>query len=115
MSKKVLIISCLMAVILVSNCIAKVNYTREVNSKIPAGQAKNFTAETHNGKITVTGCQTTDCSLISTITVKAKDKETAKNIAEQVQVVRSKQRPITVMLQSLMQQVERICQLITAV
>ena len=69
-----------------TGCIADVKYTKQVNVKVPAGQAVNFAAETHNGNITITGCQTTDCNLTAVITVKADPEETAKKIAEEIKI-----------------------------
>jgi len=69
-----------------TGCIADVKHTRQVNVKVPAGQAETFAAETHNGNITITGCQTTDCNLTAVITVKAGTEEAAKKIAEEIKI-----------------------------
>jgi DUF4097 and DUF4098 domain-containing protein YvlB len=69
-----------------TGCIADVKYTRQVNVKVPAGQAQTFVAETHNGNITIKGCQTTDCNLTAVITVKAGTEEAAKKIAEEIKI-----------------------------
>ena len=73
-------------IVFTTGCIADVKYTKQVNVKVPAGQAGTFAAETHNGKITITGCQTTDCNLTAVISVKAITEETAKKIAEEIKI-----------------------------
>jgi len=86
MNREALKVFFVLITVFAASCTADVKYTRQVNVTIPAGQAKAFAAETHNGNITITGCQTTDCNLIAVITVKADTEEAAKKIAEQVKV-----------------------------
>jgi len=88
MGRKVFIINCVLAIAFIAGCswIPRVKYTRQVNLTIPAGQAELFTAKTHNGKITIKGSETTDCTLTATIIAKAYTEENAKKIAEQVKI-----------------------------
>jgi DUF4097 and DUF4098 domain-containing protein YvlB len=86
MNRKALIAFFMLITVFAASCTADVKYTRQVNVTVPAGQAETFAAETHNGNITITCCQTTDCNLTAVIAVKAGTEEAAKKIAEQVKV-----------------------------
>jgi len=86
MNTKTFFVSVVLTIIFSISCGANVKYTKQVNLTIPAGQAKSFTAQTHNGEINIKGSQTTDCKLIATIITKADTEEIAKKIAEEVKI-----------------------------
>ncbi len=62
-------------------------YERKVQLSSPMAFGSTFTAETHNGSITINGSSVTDCSLLATITARAGTQQEAKELAEQVQVI----------------------------
>lgn len=67
-------------------CGGKEKYKRTVQLTGPVETGGTFTAETHNGAITVQGAEVADCNLIATITAGAKTEEDAKEIAEQTKI-----------------------------
>jgi hypothetical protein len=87
--KKILLVSllCLLAVG-VGSCIsiARAKYERTVQLSAPLSPGSNFTAQTHNGSITIAGADITDCNLTATIIGRARTEEGAKKIAEQTTI-----------------------------
>ncbi|MCP4612311.1 MAG: hypothetical protein GY845_26745 [Planctomycetes bacterium] len=87
--KQILLVSllCLLAVG-VSSCIsiARAKYERTVQLSSPLSPGSNFTAETHNGSITIAGADVVDCNLTATIVGRATTEEGAKKIAEQTTI-----------------------------
>ncbi len=67
-------------------CIPTEKYERTVRLSAPLSPGSTFAAQTHNGSITVTGADVTDCNLTATIIAWAGSEEDAKKLAEQVQV-----------------------------
>jgi len=87
--KPVLLVSLLCLLIVgVSSCIniARAKYERTVRLSAPLSPGSNFTAETHNGSITITGADVTECNLTATIVGWALTEERAKKIAEQTTI-----------------------------
>jgi DUF4097 and DUF4098 domain-containing protein YvlB len=78
---------CLLAVG-VGSCISigKAKYERTVQVSAPFSPGSNFTAQTHNGSITITGADIIDCNLTATIVGRAMTEEAAKKIAEQTTI-----------------------------
>jgi DUF4097 and DUF4098 domain-containing protein YvlB len=88
MIRKVFIADCMLAAVFIAGCdwIPNAQYKKQVNLTLPAGRAELFSAQTHNGNISVTGSETADCNLTAEIHVRADTEENAKKIAEQVKV-----------------------------
>ncbi|MDT8303157.1 MAG: DUF4097 family beta strand repeat-containing protein [Sedimentisphaerales bacterium] len=72
----------------VGSCIniARAKYERTVQLSAPLSPGSNFTAETHNGSITISGADVADCNLTATIVGRATTEEGAKKIAEQTTI-----------------------------
>ena len=87
--KKVLLVSllCLLAVG-VGSCIniGRAKYERTVQLSAPLSPGSNFSAQTHNGSITIAGANIADCNLTATIVGRAMTEEGAKKIAEQTTI-----------------------------
>jgi len=61
-------------------------YERQVQLSAPLAPGSVFTAQTHNGSITITGTNVADCNLTATIIARAATEEAARKLAEQVKV-----------------------------
>ncbi len=61
-------------------------YERTVQLSSPFSPGSNFTAQTHNGSITIAGADIADCNLTATIIGRAMTEEGAKKIAEQTTI-----------------------------
>ena len=69
-----------------TGCIPTEEYQRQVNLSAPLLPGSVFVAQTHNGSITVTGAEVSDCNLTATITAKAESEQDAKKLAENVKI-----------------------------
>jgi DUF4097 and DUF4098 domain-containing protein YvlB len=65
---------------------ALAKYERQVQLSAPLSPGSVFAAKTHNGSITVTGADVTDCNLTATIIARAGSEEDAKRLAEETKV-----------------------------
>ncbi len=72
----------------VGSCIniARAKYERTVQLSAPLSPGSNFSAQTHNGSITIAGADIADCNLTATIVGRARTEEAAKKIAEQTTI-----------------------------
>ena len=70
----------------IGGCIPQVEHKREVRLSAPMSQSGAFATQTHNGSITITGADVTDCNLTATITARADNEEKAKKLAEEVKI-----------------------------
>jgi len=61
-------------------------YERQVQLSAPLAPGSVFTAQTHNGSITITGANVADCNLTATIIARAATEEAARKLAEQVKI-----------------------------
>jgi hypothetical protein len=87
--KKILLVSLLcLLVVGVGSCIniGRAKYERTVQLSAPLSPGSNFTAQTHNGSITIAGTDIADCNLTATIIGRATTEEGAKKIAEQTTI-----------------------------
>ncbi len=66
--------------------ITSAKYERTVQLSAPLSAGYSFKAETHNGSITVEGCDEDGCDVTAVITGRASSVETAKDIAERTKV-----------------------------
>jgi len=81
------IILCLCGLISVSGCYIPIaRYERTVELSAPLAEGSLFTAQTHNGSITVNGADITECSLTATIIARAVTEEEAQKLAEQTKI-----------------------------
>jgi DUF4097 and DUF4098 domain-containing protein YvlB len=85
-------------------------YTRTVQLSAPLSAGSTFSAQTHNGSITVEGVETADCNVTAKITARAGTEEEAKKLAEETKVTLEPlgnkltakiQKPLLVMNQSV--------------
>ena len=87
--KQLMLVSllCLLAVG-VGSCIniARAKYERTVQLSAPFSPGSSFTAQTHNGSITIAGTDIADCNITATIIGRARTEESAKKIAEQTTI-----------------------------
>ena len=87
--KKIMLVSllCLLAVG-VGSCIniARAKYERTVQLSAPFSPGSSFTAQTHNGSITIAGADIADCNITATIIGWAITEEGAQKIAEQTTI-----------------------------
>jgi DUF4097 and DUF4098 domain-containing protein YvlB len=67
-------------------CIPTEKYERTVHLSAPLSPGSSFEARTHNGSITITGADVTECALTATITARADTEENAQKLAEEVEV-----------------------------
>lgn len=67
-------------------CNANAKYERTVEVSSPIAPDSVLIAETYRGSITITGADTTDCSVTAVITGHAQSDEQARQLAEQVQI-----------------------------
>jgi len=86
------LVFCLCLLTLFSGCcinvgdVFKAKYERTENVSAPIEDAAELCVETDVGSITVTGADVTDCDITAKITVKARTKEKARELAEQVKI-----------------------------
>jgi hypothetical protein len=64
----------------------RAKYERKVQLSAPLSPGSTFTAQTHNGSITINGADVADCNLTATIVARATTEEDAKELAEKVKV-----------------------------
>jgi len=64
----------------------RAKYERTVQLSAPLSPGSGFAAQTHNGSITITGADVTDCNLTATITAWAITEEDAKKLAERTTI-----------------------------
>lgn len=91
MEKKCLVVSSFCVVIFLlfgaGGCeIPTAKFERTVQLSAPLSAGHSFKAETHNGAITVDGREEEGCEVTAVITGRAKDVETAKDIADRTKV-----------------------------
>ncbi len=67
-------------------CLPQEKYQRTVQLSAPLSPGSSFAARTHNGSITITGADVTDCNLTATITARATTEEDAKKLAERTTI-----------------------------
>ena len=78
---------CLCPLLILSGCpISLAKYTRAVQLSAPLSAGSTFTAQTHNGSITIYGADIADCNLTATITARAATEEAAKKLAEKTKI-----------------------------
>jgi DUF4097 and DUF4098 domain-containing protein YvlB len=85
---------CLLCLLIVSaSCCINVGgwalsakYERTVQLSAPLKSGSTFATKTHNGSITITGAEVTDCNLTATIIARALTEEDAKEVAEQTEI-----------------------------
>jgi DUF4097 and DUF4098 domain-containing protein YvlB len=61
-------------------------YERQVQLSAPLQPGSAFEAHTHNGTITITGADVTDCNLTAVIVARAVTEEDAQKLAEEVKI-----------------------------
>ena len=61
-------------------------YERTVQLSAPMAAGGIFAARTHNGSLTITGTDTTECSVTATIKARAGSEEDAKKLAEEIEI-----------------------------
>lgn len=66
----------------ISSC-SRVKYEKVVQLSAPMEAGAGFLAETHNGSVTVSGVEVSDCNVTATIICRAVSEEKAKELAEQ--------------------------------
>jgi DUF4097 and DUF4098 domain-containing protein YvlB len=64
----------------------RAKYQRTVQLSAPLSPGSAFTAQTHNGSITINGTDVVDCNLTATIVARAGTEEDAKELAEKIKV-----------------------------
>lgn len=64
----------------------RAKYERTVHLSAPLQPGSTFTAQTHNGSITIEGAEVTDCNLVVTIIARAVTEEDAKKLAEEIKI-----------------------------
>lgn len=69
-----------------AGCVPTARYESVVHLSEPAGGAKVFEAETHNGSITIEGAVMNMFDLTATITARADTEENAKKLADKVRI-----------------------------
>ncbi len=80
---------CLLTVLSSCNDIGslfKAKHQRAEHTSVPIAGMAGLNVETDVGSITVTGADVTDCNITAEITVKARTKETARKLAEEVKM-----------------------------
>jgi len=70
----------------IGSCAMRAKYERTVQLSAPLSPGSSFAALTHNGSITITGADVTDCNLTATITAQAITEEDAQKLAEQTTI-----------------------------
>jgi len=71
---------------LIQSCVPSEKYERTVRLSAPLQPGSVFTAQTHNGSITITGAEAADCNLTATIIARAPTEEDAKKLAEEIKI-----------------------------
>jgi hypothetical protein len=66
--------------------IFRAKYQKTENASVPITSETELNVESDVGSITVTGADVTDCNIIAEITVKARTKETAQKLVEEVKM-----------------------------
>ncbi len=61
-------------------------YERTVQISAPMAAGGIFAARTHNGSVTITGTDTTECSVTATIKARGGSEEKAKKLAEEIKI-----------------------------
>jgi hypothetical protein len=64
----------------------KAKYERTESTSVPVADVAELDVETNVGSITVTGADIADCDITAEITVKAKTREEARKLAEEVKI-----------------------------
>jgi len=67
-------------------CWPRAKYQRTDELYAPLEPGSTFAANTHNGSITITGADVTDCNLTATIIARSVTEEGAKKLAEQIKI-----------------------------
>jgi len=70
----------------IGSCAMRAKYQRTVQLSAPLSPGSSFAAQTHNGSITITGADVTDCNLTATIVAQAITEEDAKKLAERIKI-----------------------------
>ncbi len=70
----------------IGSCAMRAKYERTVQLSAPLSPGSGFAAQTHNGSITITGADVTDCNLTATIIARATTEEDAKKLAERTTI-----------------------------
>jgi len=70
----------------IESCAMRAKYERTVQLSASLSPGSSFAAQTHNGSITITGADVTDCNLTATITARAITEEDAKKLAERTTI-----------------------------
>lgn len=70
----------------IGSCAMRAKYERTVQLSASLSPGSSFAAQTHNGSITITGADVTDCNLTATITARAITEEDAKKLAERIKI-----------------------------
>ena len=86
--KKVSLGSLLCLLIVAAGCSInmRAEYQRTVQLSALLSPGSSFAARTHNGSITITGADVTDCNLTATIIARATTEEDAKKLAERTTI-----------------------------
>jgi DUF4097 and DUF4098 domain-containing protein YvlB len=91
--RKISFVAVLCAVIGIAGCCIQMGcgvplakHTRVVTASAPLAAGGSFAAETHNGSITLTGAEVTDCNVTATITARAGSEDEARRLAEQTRI-----------------------------
>ncbi len=82
-------VALVMCAIVLGGCIGgfqRHKYERTENLQAPLAPGGHFTAQTHNGAITIRGADENICKLTAKITVRARTPEEAQSLAEKVSV-----------------------------
>ena len=72
--------------LLLGGCGMQAEYERIVELSAPMSSGSTFVAQTHNGSITTSGADVTNCALVATITARAGTEEEAQELAEEVEI-----------------------------
>jgi len=67
-------------------CLPQEKYQRTIQLSEPLSSGSSFATQTHNGSITITGDDVTDCNITATIIARAATAEDAKKLAEQTKI-----------------------------
>jgi len=67
-------------------CWPRAKYQRTDELYAPLEPGSTFAAQTHNGSITITGADVTDCNLTATIIARSATEEGAKKLAERIKI-----------------------------
>jgi len=70
----------------ISGCSMRAKYERTVQLSAPLSPGSGFEARTHNGSITITGAEVTECNMTATIVTRAGTDEEALELSEKVKV-----------------------------